>query len=67
MSIVSHPTTSTGGGDRPSYLLSELLAEFSAGFRGPPKSRDEAGPYHAYRDGCGAMDRDVDNRYLQLS
>ena len=51
----------------PSYVLSELLAEFSAGFRGPPKSRDEACPYHAHRDGRGAMERNVDNRYVHLS
>jgi hypothetical protein len=51
----------------PSHVLSELLAEFSAGFRGPPKSRDEAGPYHAHRDGRRTMERNIDNRYVQLS
>ena len=32
-------------------LLSKLLAEFPARLRGPPKSRDEAGPYDADGDG----------------
>ena len=52
---------------RVSVVLSQLLAEFTAGLRGPPEPRDKARPDDTDRDGGGAVESDIDHGYIELS